>query len=64
MNKNGQVKLGSTPCDLCPSSATIFIGGRMYCDKCAPSENEKRGSEDETFKNAHDRLAEIHLDKE
>ena len=60
MKKDGQVKLGSTPCDLCSNPGTVEVGKHIYCTTHAPRPNEKRSSDDETFKTAHERLTELH----
>jgi hypothetical protein len=59
MIKDGQIQLNKTSCDLCSEPAVTSINGRLYCKNHSPDVSEKRGSEDETLKNAHERLSDL-----
>jgi hypothetical protein len=59
MNKDGQVKLGCTPCDYCSNPGTTIVNGRLYCSQCAPN-GEKRAEDLESLKSSIDRLTDLH----
>ncbi len=35
MEKNGNVRLGSTRCDYCDNIATVYLDNDPFCDGCA-----------------------------
>jgi hypothetical protein len=60
MIKDGELKEHKTTCDFCARPSTTSLGRHLYCDSCLPK-TEKRASDDESLKNVHDRLTDLHL---
>jgi hypothetical protein len=62
MIKDGMMKVGRTPCDLCERPAVMLTAIGAYCQTHAPDSDEKRAEAVDNLKTAHDRLADLHTD--